>query len=536
MIKDNKTNTKTKLLKQILHFHYMYQIGQPEITDREYDSIVKYYRDNFDSQFVIQHTSEFQTMDTVYDLKTLKVQIERINKTFENAIWACEIKLDGISCIVIYNDFKLVKVLTRGEEKNIDITKNFLLYVDCPITIGEEQLEVKGEVVIKRNKFVGFQSKYSNSRNMICAMLFNLHSVYEEKILDFIPFHIQNSRHNFETHTESMTWLKKTGFEIVKKVEFEYYNTDDRKLADNLNSILEESEYYADGVVLKLDNLHQRKFIAHFYKSVKWMFSVKPRSTVYVTTIKSIFFNITRFGVLHPVCKIDPVIIDERTITKINLHNLTFIEENKIGVESVVEFELRSGLIPYIVKNITFQPFTIPELCEYCNTKTIKTKLDIVCNNTECEGVITQQILYSLQTLGIKSLGESNVKKIVSKGCKSFIKFLCLDLFSLVQLLSSEKIAKTVFNNIQKQRSKIDGHSILASLGIRGLAEKTTKKLKSFSNLTQLFNVIKNNSLEIEKIKKLIGECITNSLISFVKNNQILIDEILLSNLNLSLN
>jgi len=569
------------LRQKIRHHDYMYYcLDQPEISDKEYDDLMRQLKELEDkhSEFktadsptvrvnggilegfkTVKHRQKMRSLDNTYSFEELRDWDERLHKGLghrEKVEYVAELKIDGVSANITYEKGKLSIGATRGDgETGEDVTANIKTIRAIPLRLlGKEIpdfIEIRGEVYMDRKDFEIFNKQrekddevlFANPRNSASGSL---------KLLDANM--VAERRLNFFAHSLG----EYNGVDIVSQWEFFGRLKEwgiranlNAKLCKNLDEVIdycklwqekrERLSYDIDGMVIKVDNLSQQEKLGFTLKSPRWAVAYKFPARQATTTVIKINVNVGRTGVITPTAELEPVECAGVVIRHATLHNFDEIRRLNIREGDRVLIERAGEVIPKVVKVIKSQgkkPFAIPKACPVCSGKVVKEKEEDVayrCINPSCPAQLERGLLHfaSRTAMDIEGIGEAVVEQLVDlKLVHNFADIYKLKEEDLLKLeLFKDKKAKNLLSAIQKSKGQPLSRLIYA-LGIRHVGEKAAYVLaRQFRTMDKLLAAEKEDFDLIYEV----GPVMAQSIADYFSQNQTrkLIQELRKSGLNL---
>ncbi|MCM8771201.1 MAG: NAD-dependent DNA ligase LigA [Candidatus Omnitrophica bacterium] len=541
---EEKSQIKKKieaLRTQIRHHDYMYYVlSQPEISDREYDELMRKLKELEEQypEFVtadsptqrvggevlegfktVKHRLGMFSLDNTYNFDELKDWDGRVRKGLGSGAkieYVTELKIDGVSLNLTYEKGLLIIGATRGDgTTGEDVTNNVKTVRAIPLKLmagnAPDLIEVRGEVYLDKEELEKINKQrqkegealFANPRNAASGSL---------KLLD--PKLVAQRRLKFFAH--SLGAFK--GKEI--KSQWEYLMTirewglpvnPHSKLCKNLDEVIdyckdwqdkrEKLAYEIDGIVVKVNSLAQQKELGFTLKSPRWAVAYKYPAHQATTQVLQINVQVGRTGVITPVAELKPVECGGVTIKHATLHNFDEIKRLGLKIGDRVILERAGEVIPKIVKVVESvrtgkeKELQIPRVCPVCGGKITKEKEEEVayrCINPSCPAQLERGLIHfaSRAAMDIEGMGESVVKQLVGKGMVSdFADIYALKKEDLLKLdLFKEKKAENLLSAIEKSKRQSLSRLIYA-LGIRHVGEKAAfvlaQKFKTLDNLMQ---------------------------------------------------
>lgn len=574
-----------KLRGQIRNADYQYYVlSEPEISDKEYDDILKELKKLEEKypQFItpdsptqrvsgglvesfptIGHKIKMLSLDNTYSIEELKdweIKIKKLLKRDVHIDYLVELKIDGVSCALIYKKGILTTGATRGDgTMGEDITINVKTIKSVPLRLRgtniPEMLEVRGEIYmdkkdlenINKIRLKAEEPLFANPRNAASGSLKLLDpSIVKERNLKcFIHSSGLFQGIEFKNHYEFFEKIKTLGLRVNP------YN----KLCKNLEEVIkycltwqskrDSLEYEIDGMVVKVNDYKLRKELAETLKSPRWAVAYKFPAHQATTQIEKIEFSVGRTGIITPVAELAPVECAGVTISRSTLHNFDEIERLDVREGDTVLIERAGEVIPKIVKVITAKrkestkKIKVPASCPVCKQSLAKEKEEEVywyCINPDCPAKIKQSLLHfaSRGAMDIEGMGESVVKELVNRSkVKSLADVYRLKAEDLLKLpLFAQKKANNLISAIIASK-KQQMSRLLYALGIRHIGEKAAQILADKFKKIDIFFKLKE--ADLEEISE-IGPVMAESVVKFFASAKAkkLIEEFKKSGLNLS--
>ena len=579
MNEDNlKKIYKQKIKELKKHNKLYYDKSKPIISDSEYDKlkneiIILEKKNNFlydisspnnsvgfkPSKLFqkYQHKVSMLSLSNAFDEEDLKNFEKKIFNYLNKKVdieYSVEPKIDGISASLTYKNNKLIFGASRGDGKIGElITENLKTIKDIPKEINftnfPKEIEIRGEVFIKKKEFIKIKDNFANARNAASGSLRQKNPEDTRKIpLNFIAYtfgYINNK--NFKKQSDFLHQLKKWGFKtnseniVLKSInELTAFHKKFEGKRFNL-------EYDIDGLVYKVNDLDLQTRLGFTSNSPRWAIAHKFSADSANTKIINIDIQIGRTGALTPVAKVEPVNIGGVMVANASLHNEDEIKRKDIRIGDFIKIERAGDVIPHVIevdkskrlKNL--QKFTFPLKCPSCGSDTIKEynkitkKYDAVrrCLNDGfgCERIAIEKLKHfiSKDALNIDGLG----KKVVEKFWNLNLIKTPQDIFNLnFKIIEQlEGWGKQSVNNLKvsiEKSKKVSLHRLIYSIGIRHIGIENAKLLSdNIKSISNLIEIIKKNKLDKFLSLDGIGETQITSLKRFFSkqsNIQILIE------------
>jgi len=467
-----------------------------------------------------------------------------LNKNI-NFEYSVEPKIDGISASLTYKNNKLAYGVSRGDGNVGEIiTENLKTIRDIPLEIKNtdfpDEIEIRGEVFIKKKDFLKIKENFANPRNAASGTLRQKDPNETKKIpLNFIAYTFGFvKQNNIKYQSEFLKALKSWGFQVNKE----------NKVIKTINELIEfhtkfedkrfDLEYDVDGLVYKVNDLNLQSRLGFTSNSPRWAIAHKFSADSAYTKIINIDIQVGRTGALTPVAKVEPINIGGVIVSNATLHNEDEIERKDIRVGDVVKIERAGDVIPHVIevdKNLRSsktKKFSFPIKCPSCGSNTTKEynkttkKYDAVrrCTNEgyECERIAVEKIKHfiSKDALNIDGLG----KKVVEKFWDLNLIKEPQDIFKLNynKIEQLEGWGKLSVNNLKlsiEKSKKVTLQRLIYSIGIRHIGIENAKLISdNVKNISNLIEVIKQNNFDKFLSIDGIGETQVNSLKGFFSN------------------
>ena len=546
------------------HNHKYYVLAEPEISDFDYDMLMKELQ-SLEEQFPefiskdsptqrvgsditkkfnqILHKTPMLSLANTYSEEELFDFDKRVKnglKQSEEITYIVELKIDGVSASIHYEDGFLEKAATRGDGKvGEEITNNIKTIRSVPLKVSEEKsFEVRGEVFMPIEGFNKLNNErekngeklFANPRNSTAGTL-KLQNPKEvaARPLDIFTYYILSDELNLSSQEESLLYLKRLGFKINPNFrkcqnidEVVLYCREWEKKRDNL-------PYEIDGVVIKVNSFEQQRRLGTIAKSPRWATSFKFKAKQAITKLKKITWQVGRTGAITPVAELNPVELAGSTISRATLHNFDEILRKDIRENDFVIIEKGGDVIPKVVavdlkkrdKNST--PVNLLNYCPVCGEKLSRPEGEVAlyCTNLKCPAQVKGRLIHfaSRGAMDIEGLGESIINLFVDK------KFLNTfdDIYRLSEKENElkelegfgEKSIDNLFLAIEKSKAQ-PFYRVLFALGIRYVGAGVARKLvDAFGSIE---NLMEATIEELEAVDE-IGPSISNSLVEYFSNN-----------------
>lgn len=455
----------------------------------------------------------------------------------------CELKYDGTSISLRYEDGRLVRAVTRGDgEKGDDVTENVRTISSIPLVLQgagyPEVFEIRGEILMPWSVFNELNVErvenglppFANPRNAASGTLKLLNSkeVAKRKLDAYLYYFISDDE-DYSSHYENLQKAKEWGFKI----------SDASKRCSTLEEIFDYIQYWdvarrelpvaTDGIVLKVDAVEQQHLLGFTSKTPRWAIAYKFQAERIATQLKSVSFQVGRMGTITPVANLEPVTLSGTVVKRASLHNADIIAGLDLHIGDSVYVEKGGEIIPKIVgvdeearKSGVGERVHFISQCPECGTelKRMEGEAAHYCpNDTTCPPQIKGRIIHfaSRKAMNI-NLGEENVNLFYELGMVKNV----ADLYSLnFQEIASlprwgMQSAKRLAESLEQSKS-VPFDRVLFALGIRYVGSTTAKKIASaFQNIEAISSASYQTLMDIDEV----GEVIANSVMEFFANEQ----------------
>lgn len=545
------------------HNHLYYVESAPTISDREYDALLsrlerleKEYPEFMDPNSPTQrvgndhnqgftqvpHAFPMLSLANTYSQSEVEVFFQRISNLLGDSPFevTCELKYDGASISLQYENGYLIRAVTRGDGiKGDDVTNNVLTINNIPHKIDDKNIpnkfEIRGEIIMPWSAFhqVNEERKaenktlFANPRNCASGSLKLINSKEVKKRgLDAFFYAIISSSSPADTHFENLQLAKKWGFNIPNNIQLcktpqevmQYLNFWDKKR--------QELPFATDGVVIKVNSIHQQEELGTTAKFPRWAIAYKFKAENQWTKLKEIRYQVGRTGVITPVAILEPIHLSGSTIQRASLYNADAITSLDLHVDDMVSVEKGGEIIPKITAVDTLQrdanaiPFTFITHCPECNTPLIQLpdEANHYCPNTSnCPAQIKGRIEHfvSRRAMDIR-IGSETIDTLYREGwLKEVSDLYKLTREQLKQLKGwGERSARNLIESIQQSKN-VSYDRLLFALGIKNIGEITARSLaKRFPNIKLLQQATYEELITVEPL----GEKSAEHILAFFQN------------------
>ncbi len=565
---ESQARHKIERLRQLISHHdYLYYVrNQPAITDREYDRLYRTLLDlerefpglvtpDSPTQRVggqplkdfkpVQHRLKMYSLDNTYSEEELRDFDRRVSGALGRSTpYEVSLKIDGVAVTMIYADGRLRTGATRGDgTTGDDITQNLRTLRSVPLRLLTDDpslldIEVRGEVFLSRDKFQRLnqerrdieEAEFANPRNAAAGTLklLDAREVARRELDLFIHTVPTAPDARRRSHYETLLVLGKAGFKVVPGLARCRTINDVIEYISSWDSKRDKLDFEVDGIVVKVDDFHDREDLGATMKSPRWAIAYKYPTRQATTRLTAINLQVGRTGRITPVAVLEPVFLSGSTISRATLHNEDEINRKDIRVGDFVIIEKGGEVIPKVVGVKTEQrtgalrTFRFPRTCPVCRETIVRLpgEADWRCVNSSCLAQVKGSILHfaSRPGMDIEGLGWVLVDKLVDQGLvKSFDQLYRLDAERLAEL---ERMGKKSAANLTQAIQASKGRpfvNVLFALGIPNIGLNTAHLLvEKFETIDALMGAGLDDLSSVPGI----GEVIGQSLVSYFKGGR----------------
>ena len=556
----------TKALNK--HNHLYYVEDQPEISDFEFDQLLEQLL-QLENKFpelrsttsptqrvggavtkvfnAVKHKYPMLSLSNSYSTEEMREFDRRVREGLgltnaslfdtPNVDYVCELKFDGLSIGITYENGQLVRAVTRGDGvQGDDVTTNVKTIRSIPLSLHgtyPSSFEIRGEIFMPRPVFDAINKEreeigdapLANPRNAASgSMKIQDSKIVAARKLDCFLYNVLGEEVPFQTHYESLEAAKSWGFKVNQHAR--KCNGIDEVLAfiDYWDKERFQLDYDTDGIVIKVNDYRQQRALGFTAKSPRWAIAYKFKAEQVSTLLEKITYQVGRTGAITPVANLKPVALGGTTVKRASLHNADIIAKLDVREGDVVYVEKGGEIIPKIVGvDFTKRPeHTEPTVyishCPECHTALVREQGEAAwfCpNDTGCAPQVKGRIEHfvSRRAMNIDSLGAETIDQLFEANLIRGI----ADLYDLKvdQLLPLERMAEKSANNLIagiKASTEVPFERVLFALGIRHVGETTAKKIaRKMKSLEALMMADRETLLAIDEV----GEIIADSLLAY---------------------
>ncbi|MFA7360096.1 MAG: NAD-dependent DNA ligase LigA [Candidatus Kapaibacterium sp.] len=556
-----------KLKKLITDADYKYYVlAEPDLSDFEYDKLMKELEE-LEKQYpllltkdsptqrvsgeptkkfnVVEHKIPMLSLSNSYNFDELIDFDTRVKNAVgsDNVEYVCELKIDGLAVSLIYENGYFVRGATRGDgTKGDEVTANLKTIKSIPLKVENNSIknfEVRGEIFIKKDDFLKINEEqelkgdklFANPRNTAAGTLKLKDSrIVARRPLNLFSYYFLSNDIKPEEHFKNLELLKQLRFPVnpftakVESIE------EVKKFCEKIDELRDNLPYEIDGVVVKVNSIHEQEILGNVAKSPRWAIAYKFKAKEKITRINSITLQVGRTGTITPVAELEPVFLAGSTISRATLHNFDELERKDIREKDFVKIEKGGDVIPKVTEVIPekrekgSRKYSIPDKCPVCSTKLVKSEEEVYvyCPNYFCPAQIQGRIEHFVyrDAMDVEGLGGSIIAIFLENGLiKDFsdiyeLKNKRKEIISLDRF--GEKSVDNILSAIENSKEK-PFEKVLFALGIKQVGERTAKLLaKHFGTIENLSNASVD---EIDDIYE-IGPSIARSVVDFFKDNK----------------
>jgi DNA ligase (NAD+) len=569
---------KASELRETIRHHerQYYVLDSPEITDAEYDALVRELqkleeqhpelltpdsptqrvggkpREGFRK---VAHSSSMLSLDNALDEGELRAFDNRVKELLggESYRYVAELKMDGLSMAARYRDGSFQQAVTRGDGTiGEEVTENARTIRSMPLTVADPRaFEVRGEVVMNRKAFERLNAereendltRFANPRNAAAGSLRVLEpAITASRRLEYYAYFLLNEAGEpiFDSHKESLDWLVEQGFKVNPKRAVCGDVEDALAFCREWESKRESLPYEIDGVVLKIDSIPQQRRLGYTAKAPRWAIAFKYAARQVETEVEGITVQVGRTGALTPVAMLAPKVVSGVTVSRATLHNEDEIARLGLQIGDTVVVERSGDVIPKVVRvkmqGTHRKPFQMPKQCPVCGGKVVREEGESAsrCINIDCPARLKESIRHyaSRGVMNIDGLGDALIEQLVDAG---MIKGIA-DIYDLTieQLANLERMgpksAANIIRNIDRSRY-LPLPKVIAALGIRFVGERTGQFLaEHFGSMEKIAGASRDELQGADEV----GPKVAESIFVFFREpqNQALIAKLKAANLS----
>lgn len=562
-------------LRRELHQHNFkyYILNAPDISDKEFDDKLRelqmlenQYPEFFDPLSPTQrvgsdlsgafeqaeHQYPMLSLGNTYSFEEIADFYQRLQKGLNDSFeLVCELKYDGTSISLIYEEGALLRAVTRGDGVKGDVvTANVKTIRSIPLLLQgsdyPKRFEIRGEILMPRDVFEQLNIEreqqeeplFANPRNAGSGTLKLQNSaIVASRKLDSYLYSVLGESLPFQTHSESLNAARTWGFKVSDAI----------RVCGSLQEVYDFITYWdeerknlpvaTDGIVIKVNSFAQRDILGFTAKSPRWAIAYKYQAEKALTTLLSVSFQVGRTGAVTPVANLEPVQLSGTVVKRASLHNADIIEALDLHLGDQVYVEKGGEIIPKItavateLRNPDGEKVHFITNCPECGTELIRIEGEAAhyCpNDRSCPPQLTGKIEHfvSRKAMNIDGLGSETIQLLYTNGLISSV----ADLYSLTvtDLAGLERLGTKSAQNICTsilQSREVSFEKVIFALGIRFVGETVAKKLaRAFRSIEKLASATPDELMAVDEI----GERIAGSVIDYfsIDSNRLLIERL----------
>lgn len=560
------------------HNYKYYVLDNPEISDYDYDMLMRElkklekehpeYQDiNSPTQRVggnplkefnqIEHVVPMLSLQDVFSFEELKEWDTRVKTAVGTCEYVVELKIDGLSAALLYENGELVQGVTRGDGRvGEDVTNNIRTIKSIPLKIKENAiLEVRGEIYMPKAVFEKLnreredmeQPLFANPRNAAAGSIRQLDSkITAERKLDIFIFNIQRYEGtDIRTHREGLDYLESLGFRVSPKRVVCSSIDEAIEVIKNFGDTRGELPFEIDGVVIKVNDLALRDELGQTAKTPKWAVAYKFPAEQKKTKVLDIIVQVGRTGAITPTAVLQPVKVAGSTVSRATLHNEDYIKEKDIKIGDSVIIQKAGEIIPEVVGVVLEDrtgeevEFKMPDKCPACGSITVREEGEaaVRCPNMSCPAQLKRSIIHfaSRDAMNIDGLGPQIISSLMDNNLvKDAADLYYLKFDDIVKLeRMGKKSAQNLLDSIEKTKEN-DINRFIFALGIRFIGAKAARNIaKHFKSIDSIMNASYEELIEVEEI----GDKMAESIVEFFKeeHNRALVEKFRTAGINFNI-
>jgi DNA ligase (NAD+) len=510
------------------HDYYYYVLDNPLISDREYDllmgELIRLEREHPElitkdsptqrvggevgSAFKpVTHRFPLLSLDNAFSLEDLKEFDRRVRRVTDEVGYVAELKIDGVSISLIYQDGILINAATRGDGyTGEDVTANIRTIKNLPLRLNRSlpRLEVRGEVYMPKEEFARLNQEkeesgarvFANPRNAAAGSLRQLDpSITASRRLKAFVYDLTYMEGNNEVTNQfnALEYLRELGLPVNREARigrnieeiYDYIQEYEKKRHD--------LPYEIDGVVIKLNDFPGREKLGSTAKSPRWAIAYKFPAEEKETVLLAVEFNVGRTGIVAPTAILEPVFIAGTTVSRASMHNFDLVKEKDIRIKDKVLVHKAGDIIPEIIRPVVTKrtgeevEIKAPADCPSCGSRLVREQGEVAirCQNINCPARLKESLIFfaSRGAMDIEGLGSALVEQLVDRKIVQRVDDIYRlkpeDIESLDRM--GAKSAAKLISAIEASKSR-PLHRLITALGIRHIGAKSAKSLTRHIN------------------------------------------------------
>jgi DNA ligase (NAD+) len=533
-----------KLRKELDRHNRLYYEGAPEISDFEFDQLMRRLQEleaqhpelfdpaspsqrvggaPIESFATVVHDPPMLSIENAYTIEELREWDERVKRGlgFETVEYEAELKIDGVSIDLLYENGILTRGATRGDGvRGDDVTPNVRTVRALPLKVGTKlkRVEVRGEIYISKSDFIKInegldeEERFANPRNTAAGTLRQKEPALaaQRRLSAFVYHLVSYDDARIGSQWAAYDTLVKLGLPVNPRRGI--FRDIDEVLGfiEEIEKERHDLNFEIDGVVVKVNRRDQQQELGATGKVPRWAVAFKYPPETATTTVREIKLYVGRTGAVTPVAQFDPVQLGGTTVINASLHNFDELARKDARVGDKISVEKGGDIIPKVVSVLAHAPHSVPFVppvnCPVCGQPLhrFEGEVAIRCINQGCPAIVEQSITHfgSRKAMDIDGLGEERVRQILAKGLASDIagiyELRAEDLENLERM--GPKSAKKLIENIEHSKTN-ELSRLVYALGIRFVGERAAKVLaERFQSLDALMNATREELIDTAEI------------------------------------
>lgn len=549
----NEQERMKQLIELINKYNYEYYVlDKPSVADIEYDRLLDelfalekstgIVLDNSPTHKVgsepiskfnkVTHTNRLYSLEKSQSVSEIEDWITRNNKLSHfTPEYTCEYKFDGLTIVVIYNQGKLVKALTRGNGiVGEDVTEQVKTIRTVPLSIPfNGYVEVHGEAIMLLSVLdklnTELQVPLKNARNAAAGAVRNLDpKVTASRKLDFFAYDINHIEgKTFNTQMEVNAFLRDNGFKVADILSVVHNIEDMQDIINKINNTKSKLDFLIDGLVFKLNDIKARDELGFTDRFPRWAIAYKFEAEEITTILEDVVWQVGRTGKVTPIAILEPVELAGATVSRATLNNYNDITKKDISINSRIFVRRSNEVIPEVIglaENYdNSKKIVPPTMCPSCNHQLVEIGANLFCtNHNGCYEQIIERLTHfvSRDAMNIDGLSVQTLKQLYeSKGLSEPYQLYEIVEDDLVNLEGfKDKKINNLLTSIENSKS-VEWPNFIFALGILNIGKKTAFVLsKKYTSLDKLLDAKLEDLVDIADI----GEIVANSIIEYFKD------------------
>ena len=488
----------------------------------------------------VVHAYPMESLTDVFSYDEIRDFDNSVKERFPDALYSVEVKVDGLSVCLEYENGLFVKGATRGDGAvGEDVTVNLRTIKDIPLSIEDKRhIYIRGEVYMPHTSFREINEErekngqpiMANPRNAAAGSLRQLDSrICAERKLGILCFNLQNGEElSVNSHGESFELMESQGFKTVSPRKATADIDEVIAFVEKVQSERHTYNFDIDGIVIKVDDFSQREAMGSTAKAPRWAVAYKYPPEEKETILRNISVNVGRTGVLTPNAEFDTVRLAGTSVSKATLHNMDFIRSKDIRIGDTIVVRKAGDIIPEVVRVNTDKrtgqeiEFSMPTRCPVCGAevKEDDEQAAVKCTGAECPAQLSRRIIHyaSRAAMDIEGLSEARIELLLKEGLiKNQADLYSLNVQDVAQLeRMGEKSAQNLITAIENSKGR-GLAKVLFALGIDLIGQKAAKVLaQNFKNIDEIAEASREQLTAIYDF----GDKMADSLMSWMSSEQ----------------